>query len=101
MAFLRLLGLVSVALAVASVSGTAQRTTGDQSSRMARTAHELSVEARLGARKRQCVSALGNAAFCDCLPSEDVAEIDLPRLPANSATVGHHHRRIVKRVCQF
>ena len=67
MASLRLVGLVSAALAIASISGSAQRTTGDQSSRTARTAHELSVEARLAARKRQCVSALGNAVFCDCL----------------------------------
>jgi hypothetical protein len=57
---------VTLALAAAVLPATPQAT-GGRNSRLAQTAFQLSVTARLAERKSQCMRAIGSNAFCDCL----------------------------------
>ena len=86
----RLLILVGVTVVVASTltHAGAQRRTGDQAVRLARTAFEKSVEVRLADRRSKCLSAVGSPAFCDCLNGSLPLAVEFQRYIAVTTTSG-------------
>jgi hypothetical protein len=66
----RILFALLVSAIVASVAlphAIEQYKTGDQAARFARKVFAKSIEVIMAERRRQCMAAIGNLAFCDCI----------------------------------
>ena len=82
--------LVAVAAVVASALTHAAvgQHTGELAQRVARTALEKSVSARLEDRRFKCISVIGSTRFCNCLNADLPLDVNFQKYVTVTMTVG-------------
>ena len=82
--------LVAVAAVVASALPHAamRQHTGELAQRVARTALEKSVSARLEDRRHKCMSVIGSTRFCNCLNAGLPMDVNFQKYITVTITVG-------------
>ena len=86
--------LSGILVAVAAVVGSAlthaavRQHTGAVAERVARTALEKSVSARLEDRRHKCMSVIGSTRFCNCLNAGLPMDVNFQKYITTTITVG-------------